>query len=92
MTAGGAGDRPQHLATAELRIVAGAAVRLLWWWPGIVVVVAAYVVVAGALFHQLYPNLWGGLAAGIVALAWYASPMRTIETRRRDRLRSSRQG
>jgi len=69
------------------RIVATGAARLLWWWPGIVVTFAAYAAVAVALVHAAsYPNLWGGLAAGVVAAAWYGSPLRRLEARRRQRL------
>lgn len=76
------------LVSTELRIVAAGAVRLLWWWPGIVVVLAVYVAAAAALHHHLYPNLWGGLAAAVAALAWYGSPLRGVEARRRERLRA----
>jgi hypothetical protein len=70
------------------RIVAAGAVRLVWWWPGVVATLAAYAAVALALYRDSYPNLWGGLAAGVVATAWYASPLRRLESRRRDRLRA----
>ena len=73
----------------ELRIIAAGAGRVLLWWPGIVVVLAVYVVVAVGLYHHLYPNLWGGLAATIAALVWYGSPMRNYEARRRSRLASA---
>jgi hypothetical protein len=52
-------------------------------------VLAIYAAVAIALFGRSYPNLWGGLAAVVTAAAWYASPMRGIESRRRDRLRAA---
>lgn len=84
----GAPDQSPPVVSTELRIIAAGAVRVLLWWPGIVVVLAVYVAVAVALYHHLYPNLWGGLAAAVAALAWYASPMRNYEARRRDRLAS----
>jgi len=71
-----------------LRIVAIAAGRLLWWWPGVVVTFAAYLAVSLAVYGRSYPNLWGLLGAGAVAVAWYASPLRNAEARRRRRLRS----
>lgn len=83
-----ADSRPPSLVLVELRILAAGVVRLLWWWPGIVVVVAVYFAVAIGLFHHLYPNLWGGLAAVVAAGAWYGSPMRKIEARRRARARA----
>jgi hypothetical protein len=71
------------------RTVLGAG-RLVWWWPGLVVVALAYAAVAAGLFDQSYPNLWGGLAAIAVGTAWYASPLRRLEARRRQRLRVPR--
>jgi hypothetical protein len=70
------------------RIVAAGAARLLWWWPGVVVTLVTYAAVALALYRDSYPNLWGGLAAGVVATAWYLSPLRRLEARRRERLRA----
>jgi hypothetical protein len=70
-----------------MRIVATSAARLVWWWPGIVVTLAVYAGVAITLFHESYPNLWGGLGAGVTAAAWYCSPLRRVEDRRRQRLR-----
>jgi hypothetical protein len=64
--------------------------RLVWWWPGLVVVALAYAAVAAGLFDQPYPNLWGVIAAIAVGVAWYASPLRRLEARRRQRLRASR--
>ncbi len=66
--------------------------RLAWWWPGVVVAVAAYVAVAVSLYDLSYPNLWGALAAAVVGTAWYVSPLRRMEARRRDRLATTRQG
>jgi hypothetical protein len=77
------------LVLAVGRIVASGAARLLWWWPGVVVTMAAYAAVALSLYDHSYPNLWGALAAAVVAVAWYASPMRRLEARRRQRLSSS---
>jgi hypothetical protein len=84
-----AADESGSLAPVVRGEVLLGAARLLSWWPGVVVTVAAYVVVALCLYHHTYPNLWGGLAAAVVGTAWYASPMRRIEARRRqgERLR-----
>src|SRR5215472_6028339 len=71
------------------RVVLGAG-RLVWWWPGLVVVALAYAAVAAGMSAQSYPQLWGGLAAIVVGTAWYASPLRRLEARRRQRLRASR--
>jgi hypothetical protein len=73
-----------------VRNVATAAARLLWLWPGIVVTLAVYVATALSVYHDAYPNLWGGLAAAIAATLWYGSPMRRLEGRRRDRLHAGR--
>ena len=91
-TPDGSGPTQRSLALEELRIIAAGAVRLVWWWPGVVAVVAVYVVVAVSLYHHSYPNLWGGLAAVVAALAWYASPLRNVEARRRKRLSAGRPG
>jgi len=82
------GDRPAGaaVAAAVLREVAQGGVRLVWRWPGLVVVVAVYAGVALGLYHEHYPNLWGGLAAALAAMAWYGSPLRALEARRRQRL------
>lgn len=69
-----------------LRRVALGAWRIASWWPGLVVVVIVYVAVAIALFDHSYPNLWGALGALVAGIAWYISPLRRLETRRRDRL------
>ncbi len=76
------------LGSTVLGTVARGAGRLLWWWPGVVVVLVAYAAVAIGLDGHSYSNLWGGLAALVVATAWYASPLRRLEARRRDRLRA----
>jgi len=79
-----------RVSVTVLRVVASGAVRLLWWWPGLVVVMAAYAAVAIGLYHDSYPNLWGGLAAAVTAAMWYGSPLRAREARRRQRLRAGR--
>jgi hypothetical protein len=91
-----ASDRPLaeestgSLAPRVLAIVATGAGRLVWWWPGVVAAVAAYVVTALALYHTVfYANLWGLVAAAVVGTAWYLSPLRTLESRRRRRLRTA---
>jgi hypothetical protein len=91
LVAGGQEAGPAPVALAVARILATSGVRLVWWWPGIVVALAVYAAVALAAYHDSYPNLWGGLAAGAAAVSWYGSPMRRLEGRRRDRLRA-RQG
>jgi hypothetical protein len=80
----------REVAVESLRRVALGAGRLVWWWPGLVVVVLAYTAVAAGLFDHPYPNLWGGIAAIVVGTAWYASPLRRLEARRRERLRAPR--
>lgn len=87
--AGTAGPR-RPIATTVTSSVARGGLRLLWWWPGVVVVIVAYAAVAIGLYDHSYSNLWGGLAAAVVAAAWYGSPVRRIEARRRARLRASR--
>lgn len=79
-----------EVAGKSLRRALLGAGRLVWWWPGLVVVALAYAAVAVGLFAQSYPNLWGGLAAIVVGTVWYASPLRRLEARRRQRLRESR--
>ncbi len=79
------------VAWRSLGRVAVGAGRLAWWWPGVVVAVAAYVAVAISLYDRSYPNLWGALAATVVGTAWYLSPLRRMETRRRDRLATTPQ-
>jgi hypothetical protein len=69
------------------RRVARSARRLISWWPGIGLVVVAYVAVTLALLAHSYPNLWGALAAVVVGAVWYATPLRHLESRRRNRLR-----
>lgn len=76
-------------ATVLSSVVRGGG-RLVWWWPGIVVVLVAYAAVAIGLYDHSYSNLWGGLAAAIVAGAWYGSPLRGLEARRRARLRADK--
>ncbi len=80
----------REVAVESLRRAVLGAGRLVWWWPGLVVVALAYTAVAAGLSGQSYPNLWGGLAAMVAATAWYASPLRRLEARRRQRLRASR--
>jgi hypothetical protein len=91
----GAGAQADKVESAALvpavgRIVATGAARLVWLWPGIVVTLAVYAAVALSVYHDSYPNLWGGLAAAVAATLWYGSPMRRLEGRRRQRLRAGR--
>ena len=79
----------REVARESLRRVVLGAGRLVWWWPGLVVVALTYTAVAAGLSAQSYPNLWGGLAAIVVGTAWYTSPLRRLEARRRQRLRAS---
>jgi hypothetical protein len=79
----------QEVSAESLRRTVLGARRLVWWWPGLVVVALAYTAVAMALFDHSYPNLWGGIAAAAVGTAWYGSPLRRLEARRRERLRAS---
>ena len=79
-----------RVAAESLRRAVLGARRLVWWWPGLVVVVLAYTAVAVGLYGRSYPNLWGGIAAIVVGTGWYASPLRGLEARRRERLRASR--
>jgi hypothetical protein len=80
----------REVAGESLRRAVLGARRLVWWWPGLVVVALAYTAVAVELFGNSYPNLWGGVAAIVVGTVWYASPLRRLEARRRQRLRASR--
>jgi hypothetical protein len=80
----------RQVAVASLRRAVLGAGRLVWWWPGLLVVVLAYAAVAAGLFDRPYPNLWGAIAAIVVGAAWYASPLRRLEARRRARFRASR--
>lgn len=86
----GASVRQAPVARTVLGSVARGGARLVYWWPGLVVVLVAYAAVAIGLYRHSYSNLWGGLAAAVVAAAWYGSPVRRIEARRRARLRASR--
>jgi hypothetical protein len=52
-----------------------------------VFVLLAYVAVAVALSGHPYNNLWGGVAATVAGAGWYASPLRRLEGKRRERLR-----
>lgn len=80
----------REVAAESLRRAVLGAGRLARWWPGLIVVALTYVAVASGLFGGSYPNLWGGIAAIVVGTAWYASPLRRVEARRRERLRASR--
>jgi len=91
LAAGAHEVRSAPVALAVARIIATSAVRIVWWWPGIVATLVVYAAVALALFHDSYPNLWGGLAAAVAAAAWYASPLRRLEGRRRERLRAAQE-
>lgn len=82
---------PEVVAATAHRLATGA-LRLVWWWPGLVATVVAYAAVAAGLTGEAYPNLWGALAATVVAALWYASPLRSAEARRRQRLRGPQAG
>lgn len=76
---------PVAVAAGSAQRIAVGIVRGIRGWPGLVVVVAAYAATAGGLHNQRYPQLLGALAALVVALLWYGSPLRRWEAQRRAR-------
>lgn len=83
---GGAATEHRHATTVlagGLRRALVGLGRIALFWPGMVVLVLAYAAVAGGLYGHSYSNLWGALAATVVGVAWYLSPLRRVEARRR---------
>lgn len=74
----------RQAAAASLSRIVRSAFRLAAWWPGMVAIPIAYAAVAAGLYHDSYPDLWGFLAAAVVGVAWYASPLGRWEARRRS--------
>lgn len=75
------------VARTSLSFVWAGSGRIVRLWPGVVVVLVAYIAAAVplAVTGTGYPQLLGILAAAVFAGAWYGSPMRTWEARRRAR-------
>lgn len=72
---------------ASLRRGLRGLVEIFFLWPGMCAVVIAYAATAASLYGRPYPNLWGVVAAVAVGTAWYASPVRKVEAKRRERKR-----
>lgn len=75
------------VARTSLSFVGVGGGRIARSWPGAVLTLVGYVAAAVplAVAGVGYPQLLGVLAAAFVAVAWYSSPMRAWEARRRAR-------
>lgn len=91
MTSSGQRESVTGLIRRRVVDILGAIVRGAWEWPGIGVCVVAYAITAVGLYaYSAHPYLWGFLAAVVVGVLWYLSPVRAWEVSRRERIRSRR--
>lgn len=79
---------PPRRSTAleSLSVVALGAVRLLQRWPGLLAVPVSYGIAAAVLYERSYAYILSAVIAAVVGVAWYASPLRRVEARRRAKL------
>jgi len=90
MTSGGSAPKGRARSTAieSLSVVALGALRLVRRWPGLLAIPVSYGIAAALLYDRRYGYILSAVIAGAVGVAWYASPLRVVEARRRDRGRA----
>jgi len=89
MPTSGTSSHPGRRSTAaeSLSVLALGAGRLLRSWPGMLAIPVSYGIAAAVLYSRPYGYILSALIAGAVGAGWYASPLRSVEARRRARER-----
>ncbi len=80
--------RARSTAVESLLVVAIGAWRLVQRWPGLLAIPISYAIAATILYDRRYGYILSAVIAGAVGVAWYVSPLRVVEARRRERGRA----